>query len=450
MAAPEPSRRVKLTDFNSIPDWEYLEAVKEYEAEQEALRSTNNGAEDDWQAVDLSQLGPRPPVQPTLGGVGLVYPGERHVFSGPPESAKTLAAYAIGLEVIRAGGTIVIIDFEMGRWQARDRLVELGATPGELGSIYYVDPVQPATEARIGPFVRSEPQLVIIDAASGAYDNLGLDDNKRGDVERFTRIYVNAFWRAGIATIVLDHVVKNADNRGKYVIGSERKLGGSQVHLGFDAVVPIKRGGTGIYKITNHKDRGGYLERGRLADLHLTSDPATHQITWEFREVEHSEGGHGFRPTVLMEHVSGFLADQDEPVSYTYVRAGVTGEDKYIGMALDRLIEEGYATESKGPRGARLVTHAELYTGQPAPTTPAQADAGVENQANRPLRTPADPCAQGSTTPLTTPASPFKDAGDAGVGGADAGVDAGAGVDVYDPAIQAMLDGPGIDDGIPF
>ena len=39
----------------------------------------------------------------TLGGIGLVYPGKRHVFSGPPESAKTLAAYAIALAEVRAG-----------------------------------------------------------------------------------------------------------------------------------------------------------------------------------------------------------------------------------------------------------------------------------------------------------------------------------------------------------
>ncbi len=38
---------------------------------------------------------------------------QRHAFSGPPESAKTLAAYVIALEEIRNGGTVVLLDFEM-------------------------------------------------------------------------------------------------------------------------------------------------------------------------------------------------------------------------------------------------------------------------------------------------------------------------------------------------
>ena len=109
---------------------------------------------------------------------------------------------------------------------------------------------------------------MIIDAAAGAYDLQGLDDNKAPDVERFTRIYVRAFWRPEIATIVLDHVVKNTDNRGNYAIGCERKIGGTDVHLGFQPT-PRSRGGTGIYKITTHKDRGGYLKRGHLADLEV-------------------------------------------------------------------------------------------------------------------------------------------------------------------------------------
>ena len=51
-----------------------------------------------WEPVDLGKLGERPAILPTLGGVGIVYPGKRHQFSGPPESAKTIAAYARGAE----------------------------------------------------------------------------------------------------------------------------------------------------------------------------------------------------------------------------------------------------------------------------------------------------------------------------------------------------------------
>ncbi len=59
-----------------------------------------------WEPLNLAHIEERPPVQPTLGGLGLVYPGKRHVFSGPQEAAKTLAAYAIALAVIRDSGTV--------------------------------------------------------------------------------------------------------------------------------------------------------------------------------------------------------------------------------------------------------------------------------------------------------------------------------------------------------
>jgi hypothetical protein len=280
-----------------------------------------------------------------------------------------------------------------------------------------VAPAEHATPERIARLVAIDPALVVIDAAAGAYDIQGLDDNKRQDVEKFTTMYVRDFWRAEIATIVLDHVVKNTENRGNYAIGSERKVGGADVHLGFEVVTPVRRGGTGLYKIVTHKDRGGYLQRGRLADLHLHSDPQTHRITWEFRPAEHAAADEPFRPTHLMEQVSSYLAKQTEAVSFSTVKSDVKGEDKYITVALERLIQEAYANETAGPRNARMVTHTTLYTGQ-----------------NPPLRTPAEPLrADVNMTPARATNS-------AGVAGDERRDDPGAGVDVYDPSIQHLMD----------
>lgn len=85
-----------------------------------------------WEPINLAHLEPRPAIKPSVGGVNLIYPGKRHVFSGPPESAKTLAAYAIALDEIRLDGNVLLVDFEMGQWEARDRLREMGATDDEL------------------------------------------------------------------------------------------------------------------------------------------------------------------------------------------------------------------------------------------------------------------------------------------------------------------------------
>lgn len=367
---------------------------------------------DSWTPINLAELDERPPIKPTLGKGGIAYPGKRHIFSGPQESAKTLAAYAVALELVREDHHVVVVDFEMGQYEARDRLRDLGATPDDFSRIHYIEPDQPATTERVQTLVQLRPMLVIIDAAAGAYDNEGLDDNKRQDVEKFTRIYVRDFWRAGIATIVLDHVVKNSETRGKYAIGSERKVGGADVHLGFDAITPIKRGDKGAYKITTHKDRGGYLQRGRLADLHLVSDPITHRITWSFVPADHPQEGEVWRPTILMERVSQYLQTQPDAVSFNAVITNTKGKDSTLKEALEHLISLGYVREEEGDRGARNVALVKPYT-PPLPTSAPPLPAEVESDLCPPLPTSAPPYRGQSVAeeevdaPQTTPPLPI-------------------------------------------
>ncbi len=320
---------------------------------------TANGTQpvDSWTPINLNTLPDQPPVQPTLGNIGIVYPGKRHVFSGPQESAKTLAAYAIGLQVVRHHGRLILIDFEMGAWDARNRLRELGATPDDLTSIDYLEPAEPALPTTMPRLLEHTPALVIIDAAAGAFDLQGLDDNKRQDVEKFTRLFVRTFWQAGVATIVIDHVVKNNETRGKYAIGSERKVGGADVHLGFEVITPISRGKSGTYKIVTHKDRGGFLKRGTLANMELHSDPSTHAITWSFEAAEAHDEDHPFRPTKLMQKVSLYLELQpDRTASRNQIETEVEGRGEWIRKAIDALITDGNATQTAGSRRARLVT----------------------------------------------------------------------------------------------
>lgn len=313
--------------------------------------------DDSWHPLDLNTLPDAPPIQPDLAGTGLVYPGKRHVFSGPPESAKTLVAYCILIHAARASHTVALLDFEMGAYDARQRLRELGATPDEISRVLYLEPDTPATQQHINTLVAYQPALVVIDAAAGAYQLQGLDDNKRGDVETLSRLYINTFWRADIATILIDHVVKNTETRGRFVIGSERKLGGADVHLGFDTIKPISRGTTGRYKIAVHKDRGGYLKRGHLADVHLDSDPDTHQIEWSITDPEPNEDAEGHkRWTGYMEKVSIHLELRHDTPSRNMVAEAIGGRKTYVLEAITTLIREGFVTEEIHGRTSLLTS----------------------------------------------------------------------------------------------
>jgi hypothetical protein len=300
-----------------------------------------------WCPINLRHIGDRPAVKPTLGG--LIYPGKRHVFSGPQESAKTIAAYALALEQIRVPsddpncGFVVLIDLEMGQYDCRDRLVEMGATDDDLEALWYIEPETPAGEETIPILVEDGAALAIIDAAAGAYAIQDLDDNKRRDAELWANLWVRPFWQRGIATIVIDHVVKNADNRGKYAIGSERKVGGVDVHLGFEPIgQPLTRGGDALYKITTHKDRPGWLPRPRAGELELVSDPETHAITWTFKPPSSdAESGDGWRPTVLIDRVLEHVERYDyEPVSRSALAGAVHGRREYVLKAIDCLLAD--------------------------------------------------------------------------------------------------------------
>lgn len=358
-----------------------------------------------WEALNLAHVEERSSVEPTLGGVGLIYPGRRHILSGPQETAKTIAAYTIALAEVRAGGTALLIDLEMGQWDARERLRDLGATDDELDRLYYIEPDAPATEEIILGLVELTPTLVIIDAAAGAYGLQGLDDNKRADVERFVAIFIRPFWLAGIATLLVDHVVKNVEARGKYAIGSERKIGSADVHLGFEVVAPLSRGGSGLYKITTHKDRGGWLPRPKAAELELRSDPVTHSISHTFRAPRESESDGVFRPTILMERVSLYLEQQTEPVSRNAIEEAVEGKRDTLRMAINRLLADGFAAEEPGARGSRLVSSIRPYRkGDLAPTSPRHDD---DDLAPTSPRTEPSNEAESTTSPQLAPTSPL-------------------------------------------
>ncbi len=346
-----------------------------------------------WKPINLALIADKPPLEPTIGNSRLVYPGTRHIFSGEPETCKTIAAYTTALEEVRAGGRVLIADFEMGPDMAKQRLRELGATDDELGALLYVEPDRPPTKADYADLIEGGLRLGIFDSAAGAYDVADLDDNKRRDAERFAALFIRPLWQANIATIALDHVTKAKETRGRYSIGSERKLGGSDVHLGFETVKPFYRGSKGIVKILVHKDRPAYLRRPHVADLHLTSDPKTYAITWTFKAVSAGSSGSTdeWKPTHLMERVSRYLESQPEAVSRNEIDRDVSGKRGYLLSATDHLIADGYAQEHDGPRGARLVSSIGNYrdTIPPVPEAPPVPDAGY--QSNGPTGSPPVP-----------------------------------------------------------
>ena len=190
----------------------------------------------------------------------------------------------------------------------------------------------------------------------------GCDPNSGADVERFYRTVVEPLRGHGAAVLLLDHLAKNKDTRGMFSIGSERKIGGADVHLGFEVVRPFGRGKSGLAKIATHKDRPGNLPRPKAAELELTSDPGTGAISWQIRPAEQADPEQPFRPTNLMEKVSHYVEGcVDDPPSRTNVEENVTGKGEWVRQAIDVLVREEYLVAEPGPRKARLLHSVKPY-----------------------------------------------------------------------------------------
>lgn len=326
--------------------------------------------------VDLLAAGTAPPVLPSIGG--LIYPGLRHQLLGEPESLKSWIALLLTVEQILAGHTVFYLDFESTPRDMLARLRDLGLDDQEIAAGFvYLQPDEPigtgAAAADLAALVAARrPTLVTVDAMIGALSLHGLDPKSDKDIETFHRVLIDPLMEHGAASLILDHVIKNREERGRWATGSERKIGRVDVALLVEIVHPFGRGRTGTARISTSKDRPGYLARPRAADLELSSDTVTGQITWTLTTATPGAEPAPFRPTFLMERASRYLEIQVEPVSRRHVEEHVQGKATAIRTALDILTAEHYITANDGPGRTKLLHSSRPYReADDAPASPA-------------------------------------------------------------------------------
>jgi hypothetical protein len=313
--------------------------------------------------IDLVARSANPPAPPSI--VGLFYCGLNHNVSGEPEALKTWLMAAASAEELAAGHGVLWVDGDdVGPAAVLERLRLFGADDESIATRFaYVLPDEPLdvrSRASVIEVVKARAcRLAVFDGFNPLLALHGLDPNKGTDVEAFYRL-LDPIRKADVAVVITDNVVKSNDARGTWAIGSERKKSKAEVHLGMKAIQPLVRGGVGKAKIVVQKDRPGFLTRPSPGLLVI--DASGVQCEWSIEaETSHTDGG-SFRPTNLMERVSRFLeAAAPEERSRTQIEQGVTGRTEYVRLAIDVLCAEGFAAESKGTRGARMVEHVRVY-----------------------------------------------------------------------------------------
>jgi hypothetical protein len=328
--------------------------------EPSPVASNDREARSTWTAVDLSphlsgdDAGERPTLLRRTDGQYLLYGGRVHLFYGPPESSKGWLTLLAGTQCLEAGGVVVYVDLEDSPRSAVERLLALGADPSVITDRFvYVRPDEPlsspAAMEDLQDILRLAPALFVVDGVTEVMTLHDLDPNSNPDTSRFMALLPKKAAAAGAAVVLIDHVTKDAERRGRYPVGAGHKLAMLDgTGLSLDVVRLFGRGLEGMARITLHKDRLGFVRAaaagGTVAgELHMSPGE---EGRLDLR-VKPAKAG-PFRPTVLMERISRRL-EHGDALSQNRILDEVLGKRTALIQALACLVAEGYvAVEHKG------------------------------------------------------------------------------------------------------
>lgn len=372
----------------------------------------------------------------------LLYPGRQHSFHGESESCKSLVIQGESSRSLTAGGRVLYVDFESDQASVVGRLRSLGATPAAiLERFRYLRPETPlrsvADREAFAALLDERFDLAVIDGVSEALALLVPSTNTGTPEDRIAK-YVGMLprriaRRTGAAVVVVDHVTKSTDARGRYALGSQHKLNSLDgAAYTVEVVAPVGIGLRGVVELRVAKDRPGTvrpecgpfrkIDRTQLAArviFDATGDGTVMTVEPPRGHVGDDLGGDagGFRPTVLMERVSRYLEGRTEPVSGR-VAEHVSGKGEAVRLALDVLVAEGYVRRTDGPKRAHLHTSSAAYRESDDPGSDAY-EAGdaldLETDRQTDLSVSAS-CASlpiGGGTHRRTETAPLSESGDA-------------------------------------
>lgn len=336
-----------------------------------------------WTPIDLAAVidGDGPP-EPTMlardDGHQLLYAGRVHAFNAESESGKSWLACTAAAERITEGEHVLYLDFEDHATGIVGRLRALGVDPAAIiDRLHYIRPDDPidavATAALERTLIDHRPTLAIIDGVTEVMVQNGWSINDNDDAARFLLALPRRIARYGVAVVMIDHVPKDKESRGRYGIGAQHKLAGVDGAVyRLEVTKPFGVGRTGTSVITVAKDRPGHV-RGfatggeKVATMQLVSLPGGDVHLSLLTPDDATSGELRVRPTSLMEKVCDAIAALNESgvkPTRNGVLADVAGKKKFVAEALRLLIAEGFVATEPGPNRSQL--HAVIKPYRPA------------------------------------------------------------------------------------
>lgn len=309
----------------------------------------------------------------------LLYRGMIHSFHGESESGKSLILMWEAVRLINTGQDVLWVTFDSDPEEDVSRALRMGARPDAIRRhLVYVKPDEPpsiAPQAYRALFYNPdgsarEYALAIIDGVTDAV--LLFSGGAKGDPNeifvQFSRIFPRRLAGiTGAAVVLIDHVAKDTENRGRFAIGAQAKMSqltGAAYTVEPDQTAPTV-GGVGYVILRVGKDRPGDVRRasgprrGRdrtqeAARIRVDDTGARTVVTVEPPVVDPFAAGQvdGVDvPAVLMESISRLLADTPEGLSGRAIEGSVTGKGERVRAALELLEARGFTRTEKRGRG---------------------------------------------------------------------------------------------------
>lgn len=196
---------------------------------------------------------------------GLLYEARLHSLSSEPAEGKSLLALWASLETMRRGRAVLYLDAENGPALIAERLADMGADPAALDRHFHYHPSPEITlapdslTALRGTVETVQPALAIFDSLPDFLALAGFNENDASDVTRWVLAVCQPLKEAGCAVLLLDHLAKSVEGRGRYARGSGAKLAKVDVAWSISQTMPVSRERVGELTLTLRKDREAYL-----------------------------------------------------------------------------------------------------------------------------------------------------------------------------------------------
>jgi len=230
---------------------------------------------DPWDVAGLMEGGEIERELPTMlqrgDGKCLIYPGRLHSIYGEPGHGKTWVSLHLVRERLEQGETVAYLDYDEddGGKSMALRLRSLGVDSNLVRNhLRYLNPQGMGNNQIAWIKLKDQlnewkPTLVVVDTMAPALVELGLNEKDNAEVGAW---YAHARWllrglRPQAALVIIDHVVKSGEGRGRWARGAGDKLGRLHAAYGVESTVPFSRTNPGHIRLVIAKDRGGEVGR---------------------------------------------------------------------------------------------------------------------------------------------------------------------------------------------